>query len=202
MTRLTRSSLALAAVLVLTILAAAGCHDNPKPAVPGAPPATSPCPGAVESAPSATPLPAPPPPAGLAADAPISSTPLLPWNARAIDEINGPDSPLKPVLFAYDSDDLDDAARKAVAANADVLKTYTTWVITIEGHCDERGTAEYNLALGDRRALAARSLLLSFGISADRVRTVSYGKEFPFDAGHTEAAWAQNRRAQFMLTSK
>jgi peptidoglycan-associated lipoprotein len=109
---------------------------------------------------------------------------------------------MKPVFFAYDSDDLDDAARRVIAANAEVLKTYATWVITVEGHCDERGTAEYNLALGDRRALAVRGLLVSLGISADRVRTVSYGKEFPFDTGHTEAAWTQNRRAQFMLTSK
>ncbi len=87
-------------------------------------------------------------------------------------------------------------------ADAAVLKTYGTWVVTIEGHCDERGTAEYNLALGDRRALAARNYLVSLGIAADRIRTVSYGNEFPFDPGHAESAWSKNRRAHFMLTSK
>ncbi len=87
-------------------------------------------------------------------------------------------------------------------ANAEVLKTYRTWVITVEGHCDERGTAEYNLALGDRRALAAKNYLVSLGIPADRIRTVSYGKEFPFDPGHVESAWVKNRRAHSMLTSK
>ena len=73
-------------------------------------------------------------------------------------------------------------------ANADILRKYPTWIITIEGHSDERGTAEYNLALGERRALAARNYLVSLGIPADRLRTVSYGKEFPFDPGHDEAA--------------
>ena len=66
------------------------------------------------------------------------------------------------------------------------MKKYATWVVTIEGHSDERGTAEYNLALGERRALAARNYLVSLGIPADRLRTVSYGKEFPFDPGHDE----------------
>ena len=82
------------------------------------------------------------------------------------------------------------------------MKKYPSWIVTIEGHADERGTAEYNLALGERRALAARTYLVSLGLSADRLRTVSYGKEFPFDPGHDEAAWAKNRRAQFVLTSK
>jgi peptidoglycan-associated lipoprotein len=83
-----------------------------------------------------------------------------------------------------------------------VLKSNGTWAITIEGHCDERGTAEYNLALGDRRALAARDYLVSLGVPAARLATVSYGKEFPFDAGHQEAAWSLNRRAHFLLTAK
>jgi peptidoglycan-associated lipoprotein len=93
-------------------------------------------------------------------------------------------------------------ARQALNDNAQVLKKYSTWIIAIEGHCDERGTAEYNLALGDRRALAAKNFLLSLGVSAARIKTVSYGKEFPFDPGHTEASWSKNRRAQFMVTAK
>jgi peptidoglycan-associated lipoprotein len=136
------------------------------------------------------------------ADAPVTATSLLPWNDKPIEAINGPDSPLKPIYFAYDSDQLDDASKKTLAANAEVLRTYGTWVITVEGHCDERGTAEYNLALGDRRAHAARTYLVSLGIAADRMRMVSYGKEFPFDPGHAETAWSKNRRAHFMLTAK
>jgi peptidoglycan-associated lipoprotein len=111
-------------------------------------------------------------------------------------------SPLQVVLFSYDSDEVDDAGKKVLAANAGVLKTNRTWVVTVEGHCDERGTAEYNLALGDRRAQAAKNYLVSLGIGAERLRTVSYGKEFPFDPAHTESAWAKNRRAHFMVTAK
>jgi peptidoglycan-associated lipoprotein len=122
-------------------------------------------------------------------------------SAASIDAIND-NSPLKPVFFQYDSDTLDDEARKVLAANADVLRANRDWEITIEGHCDERGTAEYNLALGDRRALAARDYLISLGVPQDRLSTVSYGKEFPFDAGHTESSWHQNRRAHFLLTAK
>ena len=101
-----------------------------------------------------------------------------------------------------DSVGVDAAGQKVLEANADVLKRYPSWQISIEGHCDERGTAEYNLALGERRALAARNYLVSLGVTADRVKTVSYGKEFPFDPGHTESAWAKNRRAHFVVTAK
>ena len=86
--------------------------------------------------------------------------------------------------------------------NGEILKQYPSWVVTVEGHCDERGTAEYNLALGERRAQAARAYLISLGIPAERLKIVSYGKEFPFDPGATEEAWAKNRRAHFVVTSK
>jgi len=124
-----------------------------------------------------------------------------PLASSAVDEINK-NSPLKPVFFALDSDELDDVARAALNEDSQVLKKYGTWVVTLEGHTDERGSAEYNLALGERRALAAKNYLISLGIGGDRLRTVSYGKEFPFDPGHDEAAWAKNRRAHLMLTSK
>jgi peptidoglycan-associated lipoprotein len=97
---------------------------------------------------------------------------------------------------------VDAAGQQVLQANAAVLKKYPTWQVTIEGHCDERGTAEYNLALGERRALSAKNYLVSLGIPADQVRTVSYGKEFPFDAGHEDAAWSKNRRAHFVITAK
>jgi peptidoglycan-associated lipoprotein len=123
-----------------------------------------------------------------------------PYAGKTPDDINQM-APLRPVFFLYDSDELDDTAKKTLDENAEVLKQNAAWVITVEGHCDERGTAEYNLALGDRRALAAKNYLLSLGISADRIRTVSYGKEFPFETGHDEKAYGQNRRAHFMVTA-
>jgi len=191
---------------VLAVLLLGGvvtaCSDNPPPETLPAPPPAFPGSVGSESAEPPPPAPRPPDPPPVPFDDPVASTPLLPFNDQPIDVINGPDSPLGPVFFGYDSETLDDEARQVLEANADVLRTYSSWIITIEGHCDERGTAEYNLALGDRRAVAARNYLVSLGIPAERVRTVSYGKEFPFDPGHDEAAWRQNRRAHFMLTAK
>jgi peptidoglycan-associated lipoprotein len=120
---------------------------------------------------------------------------------RSLDDLNR-DSPLRPMFFLLDSSEVDPEGQKVLQENAAVLKKYPTWQVTIEGHCDERGTAEYNLALGERRALAARNYLVSLGIPADRVKTVSYGKEFPFDPGHDESAWSRNRRAHFVITAK
>jgi peptidoglycan-associated lipoprotein len=121
--------------------------------------------------------------------------------ARSLDELNR-DSPLKPVFYELDSTELSQSAQQALQENADILRKYANWQITIEGHCDERGTPEYNLALGERRAITARDYLVSLGIPAARVKTVSYGKEFPFDPGHNDAAWAKNRRAHFVITAK
>ena len=121
--------------------------------------------------------------------------------SKSLDELNR-NSPLKPVFYPLDSSDVDSGGQATLQANADVLKKYMSWQITIEGHCDERGTAEYNLALGERRAVSARTYLLSLGIAADRIKTVSYGKEFPFDPGHDEGAWSKNRRAHFVVTGK
>ena len=120
---------------------------------------------------------------------------------RSLDELNR-DSPLRPAFFLLDSSDLDDVGRSVVTSNVEVLKKYSQWVVTIEGHCDERGTAEYNLALGERRASAVKTYMVSLGIAPDRLRTVSYGKEFPFDQAHSEDAWSTNRRAHFVITAK
>lgn len=188
-------------LLALVATLAVGCGGK-KPPVATAPPAAGPSafPSANGGAP---PAPGPPPVSTpISTDSAVTSNPLMPWDAQPLDVINGPDSPMKPVLFAYDSDEIDEAGKKILSANADVLKNYKTWVITIEGHCDERGSSEYNLALGDRRALAAKNYLVSLGVGPDRMRTVSYGNEFPFDPAHNEAAYAKNRRAHFMLTSK
>ena len=99
------------------------------------------------------------------------------------------------VLFGLDQYDIDPAARAILDNQAQWLARYPNVRITIEGHCDERGTREYNLALGDRRANAARDYLQSRGVAADRMTTISWGKERPANEGHDESAWSQNRRA-------
>jgi len=86
--------------------------------------------------------------------------------------------------------------------NADLLKKYHNVKIQIEGHCDERGTVEYNLALGERRANSTRTYLVSIGVSPERISTISYGKERPLDPAHNEEAWAKNRRAHTIITAK
>lgn len=103
---------------------------------------------------------------------------------------------LKIIYFGYDKDDLTDAARATLRQNANWLKANPQWNVVLEGHCDERGTIEYNLALGQRRANSVRSYMASLGVDASRVRTVSYGEERPVDHGHNDAAWAKNRRAE------
>jgi peptidoglycan-associated lipoprotein len=119
-------------------------------------------------------------------------------NTKDLDSLNR-DSPLQPAFFAYDSSELDAAAQQVLSANAQVLKQYPTWVITIEGHADERGTVEYNLALGEQRAQAAKAYLTALGVDAARIDTISYGEQRPADAGHDELAWAVNRRAHFLV---
>ena len=180
--------------MVVAALVTAGCAKKPAPvARPMPPPAT----GGGESV--VPPLPPPPP----IVDPPVV-TPPVPTDtigSRSLDDINR-NSPLQPVYFALDSFEIDDQARKVLQASAEVLKQQPSWQITVEGHCDERGTAEYNLSLGERRSIAAKSYLVTLGIAGDRLRTVSYGKEFPFDPGHDEAAWSKNRRAHFVVTAK
>ncbi len=117
---------------------------------------------------------------------------------NAINEL----SPLIDVPFDFDSAALLDEARVTLNAHADILAQYSSLTVLIEGHCDERGTVEYNLALGERRANAVYNYLMNLGISASRLKTISYGKEFPKDPGHNEQAWAANRRGHFEITGK
>jgi peptidoglycan-associated lipoprotein len=180
-------------ILAALTLAAATCSKSPKPVArpPIPPPAAS----------TATKTPAPPTP--VKEPIPVPPEPVLEDSvaSKSIDDLNR-DSPLQPAFFEYDSADLTPDAQKVLDANAGLLQKYSTWMISIEGHTDERGTAEYNLALGERRASAARSYLVSLGIPATRLRTVSYGKEFPFEPAHEESAWSKNRRAHFVITTK
>ena len=190
-----RHAKALIVLIVLLTVVVAACNKNKPPVARPMPP---PDPGA-----SSTVTDPPPPP-----PQPVMEPTIVPpmpaedaIGSKSLDDLNR-DSPLRPLFFELDSSDVSAAGQQVLQANAAVLKKYPTWQVTIEGHCDERGTAEYNLALGERRAVAARNYLVSLGIPADRVKTVSYGKEFPFDPGHNEEAWSKNRRAHFVVTAK
>jgi peptidoglycan-associated lipoprotein len=105
---------------------------------------------------------------------------------------------VRDAYFDYDKADIRPDARAALSTTADFLKKYPSIKVTIEGHCDERGSTEYNLGLGDRRANAVKQYLVSLGVSADRLTTVSFGKEKPFCMEHAEACWQQNRRGHFV----
>jgi peptidoglycan-associated lipoprotein len=105
---------------------------------------------------------------------------------------------VRDAYFDYDKADLRPDARTALSKTADFLKNYPRFKVTIEGHCDERGSTEYNLGLGDRRANAVKQFLVSAGVSADRISTVSFGKEKPFCMESNEACWQQNRRGHFV----
>lgn len=107
-------------------------------------------------------------------------------------------SQLQPAFFDYDSYSLNESGRAALDANARLLRSNSGVGLVVEGHCDERGTAEYNQALGERRAMAAREYLIAAGIDGSRLRVISYGKERPFASGSDEGSWAQNRRAHFV----
>ena len=98
------------------------------------------------------------------------------------------------VFFDFDKSDIKPEGRQVLQKQADWLKKYPNVTVTVEGHCDERGTREYNLALGERRATAVKKMLVALGVPANRVSTISYGKERPAVVGSNEAAWAQNRR--------
>ena len=109
------------------------------------------------------------------------------------------DKEVKDAFFDYDKADIRADARDALSQTAQFLRSYPQLKVVIEGHCDERGSTEYNLALGDRRAASAKQFLVSLGITADRMETVSYGKERPFCSASTEECWQQNRRAHFVM---
>ena len=185
----------LVLVLLLTVVVAA-CKGKAKP------PVARPMPPPMSDPGANPPIPPPGPPQPVNEPIPVPPMPAEDTiGTKSLDDLNR-DSPLRPLFFELDSSDVSSDGQQVLQANAAVLKKYPTMQITIEGHCDERGTAEYNLALGERRALAAKNYLVSLGVGADKVKTVSYGKEFPFDPGHDDAAWLKNRRAHFVITAK
>jgi peptidoglycan-associated lipoprotein len=127
-------------------------------------------------------------------EAPPAAAPSGPPNVSELFQQN-----VKDAFFDLDKSDLNGEARDALTRDAEFLRSYPQVKVTIEGHCDERGSTEYNLGLGQRRSEAAKNFLISLGIAADRVETVSYGKERPFCAEHDDSCWMQNRRAHFLM---
>jgi peptidoglycan-associated lipoprotein len=174
--------LALALGLAM-LLGASSCSKKSQKTAP-TPPPTPPVEKPAPTPPPPTPPPTPPTP-------PPAPQPPPPPKVTAED--------FKPAFFDFDSYKLRDDARQALDQDAKLMRDNSSVQVTIEGHCDERGTVEYNQALGEKRAQAARDYLTGAGIDASRIQMVSYGKERPFDPGHDESAWAKNRRAHFVL---
>lgn len=114
-------------------------------------------------------------------------------------DANTEGGPLADIQFDYNSSALGDAARQTLGQHAAWLSAHPAARVTVEGHCDERGTVDYNLALGEQRARAAKEYLVGLGVAATRLRAVSFGKEKPLDPASNEAAWARNRRAHFVV---
>jgi peptidoglycan-associated lipoprotein len=186
-----RSLRAGAAALMLMALAASACGPK-KPDVKTPPP---PPPAAEKPAPATTPPPPPPPPA------PPAPTTEAPPTEETLDDYNKKGY-LADVFFAYDSTELSETTRASLQKNADFLKKRASTQVMIEGHADSRGTNEYNLALGERRADAVRDYLVSLGVPTARMTIVSKGKEQPFCREETESCWQQNRRGHFIFTAK
>jgi peptidoglycan-associated lipoprotein len=138
----------------------------------------------------------PPPPSSTTDDAPPVEEPPPPPSRPGGDETA--QANLQDAYFDYDDASLRDDAKSALEHNAKYMESHTGVRVVVEGHCDERGSVEYNLALGEKRARAAKEYLTTYGINGSRITTISYGKERPFDPGHNEEAWARNRRAHFV----
>ena len=155
----------------------------------GAPEAAAPAPGAVTEAPVKE---APPAPAVVAPAPPPAEAPGVAVTEERFSQFDD-------VRFDFDKSEVKEDGRKTSQVVAAFLKKNPKAKIQIEGHCDERGTSEYNMALGERRAAAVMNYLVSLGVSKGALSTVSFGKEKPLDPGHDEGAWAKNRRAHFVL---
>ena len=188
-----RRCVPLLALALAIVIGLAGCNRRvPPPAPP--PPAPPP----------AAPAPPPPPPPPPPAPAPAPERPLTEeeiFSRKTVDQLNA-ERPLAEVLFGYDEFTLTDDDRATLQKNADYLRRWMSVRATIEGHADSRGTNEYNLALGERRANAVREYLVSLGIGGDRLLAISKGEESPVCMEDNEACWQRNRRAAFVITAK
>jgi peptidoglycan-associated lipoprotein len=123
------------------------------------------------------------------------------FERKTLEELNA-EKPLEMIHFDFDKFFIRDDAKPVLQENAAYLKKWPSVMVLLEGHCDERGTEEYNLALGEKRAQSTKDYLVSLGVSGDRLKIISYGKSQPIDPGHNEAAWEMNRRTQFTIIEK
>ena len=190
-TRHLRSAAAVLPILALTLLLA-GCPKRPAMTAATAPP---PVPLAAAAPPTPAPAPAPIAPAPVAPPTAAPAPPAPPKEYRANDA-------LKSIFFAFDKSDIRPGDAKVLDATAAYLKANPSQLVLIEGHCDERGTADYNLALGERRAKSAMNYLVSNGIEAGRITTISYGKERPVCSERAETCWSRNRNDTFLTKEK
>jgi peptidoglycan-associated lipoprotein len=179
--------IALILLAVAAVAAAPACGKKPAPAPPPPPPVAP-----------EPPPPAPPPPRPQVQPQVDEYERLRAMSAEEIEK----SGLLGEVFFDFDRSEIRDTDRATLTKNADALKRFDFLRVTVEGHCDERGTVEYNLALGERRARSAYDYLVSLGVPADRLKTVSYGKEVPVCQASTEECWQRNRRAHFTVTGK
>jgi peptidoglycan-associated lipoprotein len=188
-TRLLRALPVLGVALIL-----GGCHRVH--VASAAAPASAPAPPTVAPAP---PRPAPPPRAAASAPRPLTDDEL--FARKSLDELNR-ERPLGDAYFDYDQSTIRDDARAALQRDADWMMRWPSVVITVQGQCDERGSAEYNLALGDRRAEAVKNYLTSLNVPAARIQVLSLGKESPVCGDDRESCWSLNRRGHFVITKK
>ena len=189
---LQRSAGLLTFCVVIAIGAASCAKKAPEAAPPPPPPPAAPV---APPAPPAPPPPAPPPAAPRA----LSEDEI--FAGKSLDQLNQ-ERPLGDVYFNLDESTIRDDARGPLQKNAEWMKRWSSTRVTVEGHADERGSSEYNLALGERRASAVREYLTSLGIGADRISIVTKGKESPFCTDSNESCWQQNRRGHFIITAK
>ena len=185
-----------AAIALAACIGASACAKK-QPAPPPQPPpetprATPPPPPAPPPAPSPTPAPR---------EQPRTPTEDEVFARKSIEDLNR-EHVLSDTFFALDSSQVADEARATLQKDAEWLKRWTSTKVLVEGHCDSRGTAEYNLALGERRATAVREYLVNLGIAANRIQIVSKGREAPVCSEENESCWQQNRRGHFVITAK
>jgi peptidoglycan-associated lipoprotein len=183
-----KKTLVLLFVCLMVLLALSACQKKPKQVAPPPPPQ-------VKEQPKVEKV----------EQAPVVTKPQLSeeeiFMSKSLEEINR-EMPMMMIQFDYDKYFVRDDAKPVLETNAAWLKKYRTMKILIEGHCDERGTEDYNLALGEKRAKSAMDYLNSLGIAPERMKIISYGKSQPMATGHDEAAWQKNRRAQFTIIEK
>jgi len=197
---MTRHRHALVSAAVVLLLFATGCARRPSVTQAAAPPPTG-APVAVAPAPQPEPAPAPAvPPAPAPAEPAPAPAPVV--TARPDPNQFVPDPKLPDIYFDFDKAAIRPESEKVLQASAEWLKGNAGRALIIEGHCDERGTEAYNLALGDRRARAAMAFLVAHGVAAGRIGVVSYGKENPQCSERTEECWSTNRRAHFVLKAQ